>query len=154
MRPPRPASPELQTIVAQVYTQARFRCSNPACGQWIAMEDQFMVYVDDHGDDIAENLLPFCATCYDRRFSPNVRAAWKSVQLAWDSPYDYDSFLFLAFLEAIGEPLVVDTSRLLEVHHVVVSGAVQATRRGTDWSIELTVSGQLLLESWRQGKPG
>ena len=152
-RAPRPES--LGNLVAEVYAQARFRCSNPQCGKWIALNDQHLVFVDDHGEELAENLLAFCPQCLSRRFPQAMRAAWKSVQLAYESPYDYDSFTFLAFLEAVGEPLEVETSRLIDLRHLVTAGAVQANRAsGRDWSIELTVGGQLLLEAWRQGKPG
>ena len=154
--PPRSAPAALQTTLAQVYAQARFRCSNPQCGQWVALDDQCLVYVDDKGNEIAENLLAMCPRCYRQRFSQASRAAWKSVQLAYDSPFDYDSFAFLAFLEAVGQPLQIDTERLIDIRHVVTTGGVKVapSASGKEWTLELTVKGTLLLEAWRQGRPG
>ncbi len=149
---------DVHTLVTAVYVEAGFQCANPACGQWMVLDANHLVYVVDGGGDTLENLLPLCAACHRRSLGGQIEAraiqAWKSVITAQGSPYDLDSFTFLAFLEALGQPLEVGTERLVKLHRLVASGAVAASKtQGGEWALELTVAGTLLLESWRQGCP-
>lgn len=155
---PAPDLQHVHTLVTAVYVEAGFQCANPACGRWVTVDANHLVYVVDGGGDTLENLLPLCASCHRRSLRGQIEAraiqAWKSVITAQGSPYDLESFTFLAFLEALGEPLEVDSERLVKLHRVVASGAVSATKTtGGSWILELTVAGTLLLESWRQGQP-
>ena len=159
-----PAGPDLEgfhALVVAVYQQARFRCGNPTCGQWVVIDANHLVYVTDGGGDTLENLLPLCPSCYRRnlrgQFEDRAIPAWKSVLCARDSPYDLDSFTFMSFLGMLGEPLVVNTDQLLTLTREVASGAIKVNRVDDPeeqwWALELSVRGHLLLEAWRQGQP-
>ncbi|MBX2796691.1 MAG: HNH endonuclease [Myxococcales bacterium] len=152
-----PNGESIHRLVVEVYREAGFRCGNPACGQWIALDHNNVVYVVDDGGDVPENLLPLCPSCYSASIAGRIPAraiqAWKSVLLAQNSPFDLNSLTFLVFLEKLGEPLDVDSRELIEIHRLVASGAVSATKLDTGaYRLELAVPGHLLLEAWRQGQ--
>jgi HNH endonuclease len=153
----------------QVLMEAGYHCGNPTCRHILTLQLHHIVWVKDEGSNDPANLLALCPNCHSLHTIGEIPESairhWKYMLLALNHAFDRESLDLLLFLRAARERegetegrIGYSADGLLRFARLIGAGLVdfglhsinyRARTRG--YYVQLTESGELLVEAWIQG---